>query len=125
MSHVGIILGIDMSRLARCNKDWHQLLEMCALMGTMLADYDTVYDPNDSNDRLLLGLKGTISEFELVTMRNRLHRAKLHKAQRGELFLSVPVGYVKLSSSEVAFDPDEQVQAVIRLVFDKFDELGS
>ena len=125
MDHVGLILGIDMSRLARSNKDWHTLLEMCALIGTVLGDDDGIYDPNDSNDRLLLGLKGTISEFELVTMRNRLHRAKLHKAQRGELFLSVPVGYVKLSPSEVAFDPDEQVQAVVRLVLDKFDELGS
>src|SRR5205807_2372426 len=72
-------LGIDMSRLARSNKDWHHLLEMCALIGTVLGDDDGIYDPNDSNDRLLLGLKGTISEFELVTMRNRLHRAKLHK----------------------------------------------
>jgi DNA invertase Pin-like site-specific DNA recombinase len=125
MDHVGIILGIDMSRLARCNKDWHQLLEMCGLIGTVLADYDAVFDPNDSNDRLVLGLKGTISEFELVTMRNRLHRAKLNKAKRGELYLSVPTGFVKLSASEAAMDPDEQVQAVIRMVFDKFDELGS
>jgi DNA invertase Pin-like site-specific DNA recombinase len=84
MEHVGLILGIEMSRIARNNKDWHNLLEMCAIFGTILADEDGVYDPQDTNDRLLLGLKGTISEFELVTMRNRLERGRLHKAQRGE-----------------------------------------
>jgi DNA invertase Pin-like site-specific DNA recombinase len=82
MTHVGLILGLEMSRLARSNKDWHQLLELCALFGTLLADEDGVYDPNDSNDRLLLGLKGTISEFELVTMHHRLERGRLNKAQR-------------------------------------------
>ena len=98
---------------------------MCGLIGTVLADYDAVFDPNDSNDRLVLGLKGTISEFELITMRNRLHRARLNKAKRGELFLSVPTGFVKLSASEAVMDPDEQVQSVIRMIFDKFDELGT
>ena len=97
MEHVGLILGIEMSRIARNNKDWHNLLEMCAIFGTILSDEDGVYDPQDTNDRLLLGLKGTISEFELVTMRNRLERGRLHKAQRGELFHRVPTGYVKLS----------------------------
>lgn len=125
MEHVGLILGIEMSRIARNNKDWHTLLEMCALFGTVLADEDGVYDPQDSNDRLLLGLKGTISEFELVTMRNRLERGRLHKAQRGELFHHVPWGYVKLSPERVEMDPDEQVREVIRLIFDKYDELGS
>jgi DNA invertase Pin-like site-specific DNA recombinase len=125
MEHVGLILGLDMSRLARSNKDWHQLLEMCALFGTILADEDGVYDPNDSNDRLLLGLKGTISEFELVTMHNRLERGKLNKALRGELFYDVPTGYVKVGADKVALDPDEQVRAVIHLIFDKYDELGT
>ena len=125
MDHVGLVLGLEMSRLARSNKDWHHLLEVCAVFGTLLADQDGVYDPRDSNDRLLLGLKGTMSEFELVTMRNRLERGKLNKAERGELFLAVPAGYVKLSRDEVAQDPDEQVRAVITLIFDKFDELGS
>ena len=91
----------------------------------MLADQDGVYDPRDPNDRLLLGLKGTMSEFELVTMRNRLERGKLNKAERGELFLGVPIGYVKLANGEVALDPDEQVRAVVRLIFDKFEELGT
>ena len=122
MEHVGLILGIEMSRIARNNKDWHNLLEMCAIFGTILADEDGVYDPQDTNDRLLLGLKGTISEFELVTMRNRLERGRLHKAQRGELFHRVPTGYVKLSTERVELDPDEQVREVIRLIFDKYDE---
>lgn len=125
MEHVGLILGIEMSRIARNNKDWHNLLEMCAIFGTILADEDGVYDPQDTNDRLLLGLKGTISEFELVTMRNRLERGRLHKAQRGELFHRVPTGYVKLSTERVEMDPDEQVREVIRLIFDKSDEIGT
>ena len=122
MEHVGLVLGIEMSRIARNNKDWHNLLEMCAIFGTLLADEDGVYDPRDTNDRLLLGLKGTISEFELVTMRNRLERGRLHKAQRGELFHRVPTGYIKLSSERVEMDPDEQVREVVRLIFDKYDE---
>jgi DNA invertase Pin-like site-specific DNA recombinase len=125
MEHVGLVLGIEMSRIARNNKDWHNLLEMCAIFGTLLADEDGVYDPQDTNDRLLLGLKGTISEFELVTMRNRLERGRLHKAQRGELFHRVPTGYIKLSSDRVEIDPDEQVREVIRFIFDKYDELGT
>jgi DNA invertase Pin-like site-specific DNA recombinase len=122
---VGLVLGLEMSRLARSSKDWHHLLELCAVFGTLLADQDGVYDPADCNDRLLLGLKGTMSEFELVTMRNRLERGRLHKAARGELFSRLPVGYVKLPSGEVAQDPDEQARAVVRLVFDTFDEVGS
>jgi len=125
MDHVGLILGIEMSRLARSNMDWHHLLEMCAIFGTILADEDGVYDPRDSNDRLLLGLKGTISEFELVMMRNRLQRGRLHKAERGELIFTVPYGYVKLPTGEVVFDPDEQTRSTVQLIFDKFDELGS
>jgi DNA invertase Pin-like site-specific DNA recombinase len=124
MSHVGLVLGLEMSRLARSNKDWHHLLEVCAVFGTMLADQDGVYDPRDPNDRLLLGLKGTMSEFELVTMRNRLDRGRLNNAERGELFLSVPAGYVRLPTGEVVQDPHEQVRAVVALTFDKFDELG-
>ena len=125
MEHVGLILGIEMSRIARNNRDWHNLLEMCAVFGSILADEDGVYDPQDTNDRLLLGLKGTISEFELVTMRNRLERGRLNKAHRGELFHRVPTGYVKLSTERVEFDPDEQVREVIRLIFDKYDEIGT
>jgi DNA invertase Pin-like site-specific DNA recombinase len=125
LEHVGLILGLEMSRLARSSKDWHHLLELCALFGTLLADQDGVYDPTDSNDRLLLGLKGTMSEFELFTMRNRLERGRLHKAQRGELFFTAPMGYVLLTSGEVIKEPDEQARAVVQLILDKFAEIGT
>jgi DNA invertase Pin-like site-specific DNA recombinase len=125
LDHVGMILGLEMSRLARSCKDWHHLLEVCALFGTLLADQDGIYNPCDSNDRLLLGLKGTMSEFELFTMRNRLERARLHKAERGELFVAVPVGYLKSAAGQVVTDPDEQARAVVQLIFDTFDEVGS
>jgi len=125
MDHVGLILGIEMSRVARNNKDWHHLMEMCAIFGTLLADEDRIYDPRDAEDRLLLGFKGTISEYELVLMHNRLERGRLHKANRCALFFDVPCGYVKLPTGEVARDPDEQVQSTVQMVFDKFDELGS
>jgi DNA invertase Pin-like site-specific DNA recombinase len=125
LNHVGLVLGLEMSRLARSCKDWHQLLELCALFGVLLADQDGLYDPADYNDRLLLGLKGTMSEAELHFLRARMESGRRNKAERGELFFSLPTGYVRLSSGEVTFDPDEQVQAVIRLVFAKFAELGS
>src|SRR4051794_34848611 len=125
LDHVGLVLGLELSRLSRSSKDWYHLLEVCAVFGTLLADQDGVYDPNDTNDRLVLGLKGTMSEVELITMRNRLERGKLHKAERGELVLGVPCGYVKLPTGEVAFDPDEQARSTVQLVFAKFDELGS
>jgi DNA invertase Pin-like site-specific DNA recombinase len=125
IDHVGIVFGLEMSRLARSDKDWHHLLEVCGIFGTLVADQDGVYNAADPNDRLLLGLKGMISSVELQTMRNRLEKGKLSKASRGELFLDVPLGYIKTPNGELALDPDEQVRAVITLVFDKFDELGS
>jgi DNA invertase Pin-like site-specific DNA recombinase len=125
MDHVGIILGLEMSRLARADSDWHRLVELCGVFGTLLADQDGVYDAADPNDRLLLGLKGTISSVELTTMRNRLERGRLFKAQRGELFSAVPLGYVVLRNGKVDLDPDEQVRSVVRLLFEKFEELGS
>jgi DNA invertase Pin-like site-specific DNA recombinase len=125
LDHVGLVLGLELSRLSRSSKDWYHLLELCAVFGTLLADQDGIYDANDSNDRLVLGLKGTMSEVELTTMRNRLERGKLHKAERGELILTVPCGYLKLPHGEVILDPDEQVRATVQLVFDKFAELGS
>jgi DNA invertase Pin-like site-specific DNA recombinase len=125
LNHVGIVLGLELSRLSRSNKDWHQLVDVCGIFNTLLCDQDGVYDSSDSNDRLLLGMKGAMSEFELVTLRNRLLRGTRNKAQRGELFLAVPVGYLKQSSGEVIQDPDEQARAMIRLVFDKFAELRS
>jgi DNA invertase Pin-like site-specific DNA recombinase len=90
MDHVGLVLGLEMSRLARSCKDWYQLIEVCAVFGTLLADQDGLYDPADPNDRLLLGLKGQISELELHTIRTRLDRGRLNKARRGELFLHAP-----------------------------------
>jgi DNA invertase Pin-like site-specific DNA recombinase len=126
LDRVGIVLGLEVSRLSRSCKDWHHLLELCAVFGTLLADQDGVYDPADPNDRLLLGLRGTISEVELHTMRNRLDRGRLNKAERAELFVHLPTGYVRAPSGDaVELDPDEQVRGVVRLIFDKFDELGS
>ena len=125
LEHVGLILGVEMSLLARSSKDWHQLLEICALFGTLICDLDGVYDPSQYNDRLLLGLKGTMSEAELHVIKQRLHEGKLSKARRGELPFAVPIGYFRRPSGEVVFDPDEQLQQVVRLVFKKFEELGT
>jgi DNA invertase Pin-like site-specific DNA recombinase len=125
LDHVGLVLGIEMSRLARSCKDWHQLLEVCAIFGALLADQDGLYDPRQYNDRLLLGLKGTLSEAELHILRQRMHQGRLNKARRGELFNHPPIGYVRLPSGEVAKDPDQQVQAVVHLIFETFDELGT
>src|SRR5579871_2649696 len=125
LRHVGLILGLELSRLCRSNRDWAYLSDVCSVFDTLLGDQDGIYDPNDVNDRMVLGLKGILSEMELTLMRNRLERGRQHKAARGELFQRVPIGYVKLPSGQVAFDPDEQVRAVVRLVFAKYDELGS
>ena len=126
LGHVGLVLGLEASRLARSHRDWHQLFELCAVFDTLLADEEGVYDPADPNDRLLLGLKGMMSEVELLTMRNRLDRGKLHKAQRGELFVGVPpLGYVRSLAGTWDLDPDEQVQGVVRLLFAQFEALGS
>jgi len=125
LSHVGLVLGIEMSRLARSCKDWHQLLELCAVFGALLADLDGVYDPSQYNDRLLLGLKGTMSEAELHLLKTRLTEGKRNKAERGELFGRQPTGYIRQPSGEVVFDPDEQVQSALRLIFATFDELGT
>jgi DNA invertase Pin-like site-specific DNA recombinase len=124
LGHVGIVLGIEMSRLARSCRDWHHLLELCAMFGCLLGDADGTYDPRDHNDRLLLGLKGTMSEAELHILRGRLDAGRKNKARRGEYFAQVPLGYVRTSTG-VALDPDEQVRHVVQLVFDKFDEWGS
>jgi DNA invertase Pin-like site-specific DNA recombinase len=125
LDHVGLVLGIEMSRLARSSKDWHQLLETCALFGTLLADVDGIYDPSHYNDRLLLGLKGTMSEAELHLIKQRMDQGKLNKARRGELRFGLPIGYVRDAFGDIALDPDEQVQQVVRLMFRKFDELGT
>ena len=125
LDHVGLVLCVEMSRLARSSKDWHQLLETCALFGTLIADLDGIYDPSQYNDRLLLGLKGTMSEAELHLIKQRMEQGKLQKARRGELCFGLPIGYVRDASGAIAFDPDAQVPHVVRLIFRKFDELGT
>jgi DNA invertase Pin-like site-specific DNA recombinase len=125
LDRVGLVLGLEMSRLARSCKDWHQLIELCGLFRTLLADADGIYDPTDPNDRMLLGLRGMMSEAELHVLQSRMHEGKLNKARRGELFGTPPIGYVKLPTGEFAIDPDEQVRAVVGLIFDEFDRQGS
>jgi DNA invertase Pin-like site-specific DNA recombinase len=125
LDRVGLVLGLEMSRLARSCKDWHQLLELCARFRVLLADADGVYDPTEYTDRLLLGLAGMMSEAELHVLKNRMHQGKLNKARRGELVVAVPVGYLKHPSGEVTLDPDEQARGVVRLLFDQFDTRGT
>ena len=114
-----------MSRLARSCKDWHHLLDLCGIFQVLLADADGVYDPTDTNDRMLLGLRGMMSEAELHVLRSRLLQGKRNKARRGEAFGFVPIGYVRTPDGGVALDPDEQARTAVRLVFEKFSELGS
>jgi DNA invertase Pin-like site-specific DNA recombinase len=121
LGHVGLVLGVEMSRLARSNRDWHQLLEICSLFDTLIADCDGVYDAGNFNDRLLLGLKGTMSEAELHILKARMLDGRRAKARRGELGKPVPMGYLRRPSGEVALDPDEQAQGTIRLVFELFE----
>src|SRR6202051_1241495 len=120
---VGVVVSIEASRLARNGRDWHTLLEFCGLVGTLIADEDGVYDPRLVNDRLLLGMKGTMSEMELSILRQRAHEAMKQKARRGELFLTVAVGYVKTGDDRIELDPDRRVREAIALVFRKFAEL--
>lgn len=122
---VGIVLSLEASRLARNGREWHTLLEFCALVGCLLGDDDGLYDPRLPNDRLLLGMKGTLSEMELSTLRQRSLEALRLKASRGELFLTVAVGYVKVGRDRIAKDPDERVREAIDLVFRKFAEFRS
>lgn len=122
---VGAILCIEASRLARNGRDWHHLIEMCGLVGAVLIDLDGVYDPGVVNDRLLLGLKGTMSEFELNLFRQRSAEAIRQKAARGELRFELPAGLCWSQAGKIELDPDRRVQEAIRLVFAKFDELRS
>lgn len=125
LDHVGIVLGIEISRLARSSRDWYQLLEVCALFSTLIADADGVYDPSAYNDRLLLGLKGTMSEAELHILKQRMLEGKRAKARRGELALPLPMGYVRRPSGEVTKDPDERARAAIETVFAQFERCGT
>jgi DNA invertase Pin-like site-specific DNA recombinase len=125
MGEVGVVLGLEVSRLARSSVDWHRLLEICALTGTLILDEDGLYDPSHFNDRLLLGLKGTMSEAELHMLRARLIGGQLAKASRGELEMKLPVGLVYGSDGKVVLDPDQQVQQALRTFFETFRRTGA
>lgn len=122
---LGAVFSIEASRLARNGRDWHTLLEFCSVVGALLIDADTVYDPRLTNDRLLLGMKGTISEMEVASFRERAQAALRQKAERGALVQRVPVGYVKGSEDRIEKDPDARLGSTIDLIFRKFAELGS
>ena len=122
---VGIIMGYEVSRVSRKCADWHPLLELCGLFDTLIGDADGIYNPRDFNDRLLLGLKGTLAEAELHSLRLRLDAGRLSKAGRGELAQSLPTGLVRDQNGVVQFDPDQSIQGRTRLVFAKFRELGT
>lgn len=125
MGRAGIVLGLEVSRLARNNADWHRLLEICALSETLILDEDGLYDPGCFNDRLLLGLKGTMSEAELHFLRARLRGGQLSKARRGELPVPLPVGLVYDPAGKVVLDPDQGVQQALRHLFQTFERTGS
>src|SRR6202795_137418 len=125
LGKAGIVMGLEVSRLARNSADWHRLIELCALTATLILDEDGVYDPAEFNDRLLLGLKGTMSEAELHILRARMRGGQLNKARRGELEMCPPVGLVYRTEGTISRDPDAQVQNAIRLVFETFERTGS
>src|SRR6266852_655190 len=122
---IGAIFCIEASRLARNGRDWHHLIELCGMVGAVIIDPDGIYDPGIINDRLLLGLKGTMSEFELNLLRQRSAEAVRQKAQRGELQFCLPIGYVWTPAGKIELDPDIRVQQGLRMVFSKMTELGS
>jgi excisionase family DNA binding protein len=124
-NRVGAVVSIEASRLARNGRDWHTLLEFCGLVDTLIIDEDSVYDPRCPNDRLLLGMKGTMSEMEVSVFRQRSIEALKQKARRGELFMTVAVGYVRASPDHIEKNPDLRVQEAIGLVFRKFAEMQS
>jgi len=125
MQHVGIVLGLEVSRLARNCSDWHRLLELCAMTGTLILDEDGCYDPADFNDALLLGIKGTMSAAELHFLKARLHGGMMNKARRGELKKPLPVGLLYDSTDRVVRDPDRQVQDALENFFRTFERVGS
>src|ERR1700687_3054250 len=119
----GAVFAIEASRLARNGRDWHTLIEFCGLVGTVIVDEDGIYEPRHPNDRLLLGMKGTMSELELSLLRARSMEALKQKAQRGELFFTVAVGYIKVGRDKIEMDPDLRVREAIGLVFARFAEM--
>jgi DNA invertase Pin-like site-specific DNA recombinase len=125
LGRAGMVLGLEVSRLARNCADWHRLLEICAVTGTLILDQDGLYNPAQFNDRLVLGLKGTMSEAELHMLRARLHGGSLNKAKRGELAMPLPIGLVYNPAQRVVLDPDKQVQQSVHLVFETFRRTGS
>ena len=124
-ARVGAVLAIEASRLARNGRDWHTLIEFCGLVGTIIVDEDGIYDPRHPNDRLLLGMKGTMSELELSLFRQRSQEALKQKARRGALVLGVAAGYVKVGRDRIEKNPDQRVQDALQLVFSKFAEFQS
>ena len=124
LGKVGAVAAREVSRFARNSRDWQQLVEMCRVVDTLLIDQETVYAPRQGNDRLLLGLKGSLNEYELDLLRQRSLAARHEKARRGELVVAAPVGFVKVGD-RLEMDPDRRVQAAIRLAIDKVAELGS
>ena len=125
LGRAGIVLGLECSRLARNNADWHQLLELCAMTGTLICDEDGLYDPRNFNDRLVLGMKGQISEYELHFIRARLRGGQLSKARRGELITPLPVGLVYDAAGHVILDPDTAIQGALQHLFTTFEATGS
>lgn len=125
LGHIGAILAIEVSRLARNNRDWYQLLDLCGLMDTLIIDDEGIYNTRHPNDRLVLGLKGTMSEAELGWIRQRAQQGLLSKARRGELILGLPIGYVKGADGRIEKHPDSRIREALELVFRKFAELGS
>ena len=124
LGKVGAVCAREVSRFARNSRDWQQLIEMCRVVDTVLVDQETIYAPRHGNDRLLLGLKGSLNEYELDLLRQRSLSARYEKARRGELVVAAPVGFVK-AGDRYEKDPDRRVQEAIKLVFDKVEELGS
>ncbi len=125
LGKVGAVAAWELSRFARNSREWQQLIEVCRLVDTVLIDVDVVYAPWLSNDRLLLGLKGTLNEYELDVLRQRSLEARYAKARRGELVVAAPVGYLKTDDQRLEMDPNRRIQERIRLIFQKFLELGS
>jgi DNA invertase Pin-like site-specific DNA recombinase len=126
LGHAGLVLGLEVSRLARNNVDWYRLLDLCGVTDTVIGDTDGLYHPGSFNDRLLLGLKGTMSEAELHVLRARLEGGIRNKAARGELRTALPVGFVwGDEEGEVLIEPDEAIRGAIQTIFDRFAELGS
>ena len=125
LGKAGLVMGLEVSRLARNSADWHRLIELCSLAGALILDEDGIYDPANFNDRLLLGLKGTMSEAELHFLKARMRGGMLNKARRGELQMSPPIGLVYRDDGVLILDPDSEIQAAMRLVFETFERTGS